>query len=237
MSSYTIDWKKLFTEGAVIVVSILLAFAIDAWWDEREQGNDADDQVSRVLAELNANAKVASGQVKRLDKAIISAKAFLDLLGPEPPATGIDTIASLLERIYSVPTISFERGASNDFLSSGRLTGGGWTEIRIELANTLTDASTAERASVELRGMREVIRERLDDHISGLDLVRAHKLMADYEPSRFESDTAGLLSDMRFESLLATYAIRMEINRSYYKDLFQRLNQLIADIEALAAEH
>ncbi len=31
-----IDWRRVFVEGTVIVVSILLAFAIDAWWDGRK---------------------------------------------------------------------------------------------------------------------------------------------------------------------------------------------------------
>ena len=31
----TIPWKRLAVEAAAIVVSILLAFGIDAWWDAR----------------------------------------------------------------------------------------------------------------------------------------------------------------------------------------------------------
>ena len=31
----TIPWKRLTVEAAAIVVSILLAFGIDAWWDAR----------------------------------------------------------------------------------------------------------------------------------------------------------------------------------------------------------
>ena len=31
----TIPWKRLVVEAAAIVVSILLAFGIDAWWDAR----------------------------------------------------------------------------------------------------------------------------------------------------------------------------------------------------------
>jgi hypothetical protein len=30
-----IAWRRVTLEGAVIVISILLAFAIDAWWEER----------------------------------------------------------------------------------------------------------------------------------------------------------------------------------------------------------
>ncbi len=32
-----IPWKRLSVEAAAIVVSILLAFAIDAWWDDRQE--------------------------------------------------------------------------------------------------------------------------------------------------------------------------------------------------------
>ena len=31
----TIQWKRLFVEAVAIVGSILLAFAIDAWWEDR----------------------------------------------------------------------------------------------------------------------------------------------------------------------------------------------------------
>ena len=31
-----IPWLRVFVEGVVIVGSILLAFGIDAWWDERQ---------------------------------------------------------------------------------------------------------------------------------------------------------------------------------------------------------
>jgi hypothetical protein len=41
-------------EGFVIVVSILLAFAIDAWWNERQEAKEAALQVERVVAELEA---------------------------------------------------------------------------------------------------------------------------------------------------------------------------------------
>lgn len=37
-------WKRLFAEGVAIVLSILLAFAIDAWWEDRN-----DQQAAQVL--------------------------------------------------------------------------------------------------------------------------------------------------------------------------------------------
>jgi hypothetical protein len=35
----TVPWKHIAVEAAAIVASILLAFAIDAWWDARAEHN------------------------------------------------------------------------------------------------------------------------------------------------------------------------------------------------------
>ena len=233
MNSNPIEWRRLITEGVVIVASILLAFAIDAWWDERQQADNARDQVARVLAELRANVVVLEQQVEFLGLASVEAREFLDLLGPEPEPVDLATVASRVEGIYSVPTFTLEHSASEDFLSSGELTDGHWADFRISLANTLSDVTAAERASVELRQLRTGIAERMDMHVSGLDIVLAHPLMRDYRPSRVVSDTRGLLADMRFESLLAVYAIRLEINRSQSREVLRRIEELIADVEPL----
>ena len=36
-----IQWVRIFSEGTAIVVSILLAFAIDAWWERRSEAAQA----------------------------------------------------------------------------------------------------------------------------------------------------------------------------------------------------
>jgi hypothetical protein len=41
-NSQDIPWKRLFAEAVAVVVSILLAFAIDAWWEDRKQIRDEE---------------------------------------------------------------------------------------------------------------------------------------------------------------------------------------------------
>ena len=50
-----IPWKRLTVEAAAIVGSILLAFAIDAWWDERLERAEENEQLIRLRAEFNTN--------------------------------------------------------------------------------------------------------------------------------------------------------------------------------------
>ena len=50
--SQDIPWKRLSVEAAAIVVSILLAFAIDAWWEERLERKEEAEQLVRLHAEF-----------------------------------------------------------------------------------------------------------------------------------------------------------------------------------------
>ncbi len=79
--------------------------------------------------------------------------------------------------------------------------------------------------------MRPEILERMRAFVSELDVVKEHPLMADYPSSRFDSNTDALLSDMKFESLTAGYAIRMEINRRNAQELLKRHSAVIDMIE------
>ena len=68
-----IPWKRLAAEGAAIVASILLAFAIDAWWDDLKQQShqqtiltSLDAAFSENLRLLDDNIAYASADLERL---------------------------------------------------------------------------------------------------------------------------------------------------------------------------
>ena len=54
-NSSEIPWKRLAIESAAIVASILLAFAIDAWWAERSERIAERETLSRLHAEFASN--------------------------------------------------------------------------------------------------------------------------------------------------------------------------------------
>ncbi len=47
-----IHWPRILAEGAAIVVSILLAFWIQAWWDERQDRSDELVILAALVEEL-----------------------------------------------------------------------------------------------------------------------------------------------------------------------------------------
>ena len=118
------NWNRLTIEGLVIVVSILLAFAIDAWWDQKREIRDAEDQIARVIAELRANVSMLEAQDQALDHATQAAREFLPLMGPNVEPISTQQVGSMIFRIFGQPTLSLSTSATQNFLSSGQLTDG-----------------------------------------------------------------------------------------------------------------
>ena len=77
-SKTTISWFRIGAEGVVIVVSILFAFAVDAWWADRQDRRTERDDLERLHAEFTWNrdrvndngtatrAQVASAEIYEL---------------------------------------------------------------------------------------------------------------------------------------------------------------------------
>ncbi|MDX1507259.1 MAG: hypothetical protein R3358_03190 [Woeseiaceae bacterium] len=115
------SWKRIFVEGSAIVVSILLAFAIDAWWQDRQQHDSDLKHLQGVLYELRHHKVL-------LDEAITSHQAtldigyeFFDLLSPEPTQQEAQRIAELLDLLSNFYRINAPFGSLQTATSSGAL--------------------------------------------------------------------------------------------------------------------
>jgi hypothetical protein len=49
----SIQWRRISVEAAAIIASILLAFAIDAWWQDRQQQQETEILLQEFLQDLN----------------------------------------------------------------------------------------------------------------------------------------------------------------------------------------
>ena len=68
-----LPWKRLVLEATAIVASILLAFAIDAWWDDRQDRKEESAVLKRLLVDLDYDARILKslatapdGKIERL---------------------------------------------------------------------------------------------------------------------------------------------------------------------------
>lgn len=147
-NSNEIPWKRLAAEAAAIIVSILLAFSIDAWWEQRQREAETRNTISNLVIEFADSAGEFERVISANRMVIEAADGVLEALASEsaPVLLDPDNVAGLL----MVPTTDPQRGVLDALIASGDI---GWIpneKLRRALANwpaALDDLIEEERAA------------------------------------------------------------------------------------------
>ena len=135
-NSRVIPWSRILAEGVAIVASILLAFAIQAWWEDRQTWEGERQILNSLLDELSIQSETLSTELD-VQKAILDSTRSLQLLAVNPNAqVENQNVDSLLADLYwisddsewNMPTL---RGA----LSGGNVTRISNPALRVQLAD------------------------------------------------------------------------------------------------------
>jgi hypothetical protein len=93
--------RPLLLEGLTIVLSILLAFAIDAWWDtNRDRETDAP-LVTALQAELSTNRDRLEAILARGERSLPRSYDLIDVIGPSTDPVPIDSLGLFLGTAFS----------------------------------------------------------------------------------------------------------------------------------------
>ena len=117
-----IPWPRILAEGAAIVVSILLAFWIEAWWDSRSDANQ-EQALLLALSEDFTEAERLLSVVKTMHNMTARAGEQLITLGetgnvPEADQNGVDLLISWH---FARATFDPPMGTVESVLGSGRI--------------------------------------------------------------------------------------------------------------------
>ncbi len=116
-----LPWLRIVAEGTAIVVSILLAFAIDAWW-----ARQAEDEQRRALVEsLHADFTASQAHVAQWragnERIHAALTRFRDRLVATPPGAVLVVPEDWLLAAVSTPTYSPTDATLQAAISSGQL--------------------------------------------------------------------------------------------------------------------
>ena len=94
-----ISWKRLSVEAAAIVVSILLAFAIDAWWDESQQRKHIQNVLTGLEVAFSENVTLIDENIDLVTRYREILKRFIEMDASDvaqiPPELTFDTLQSI----------------------------------------------------------------------------------------------------------------------------------------------
>jgi len=114
-----IQWKRISVEAAAIVASILLAFAIDAWWADQADQRDEVESLSLIHRDLLEAEEQLHDYIAYAQSAAESAiNAYAALSRPGPYDR--EYIRAELFRVDRL-TLRIPRAAYQDLLSTGNL--------------------------------------------------------------------------------------------------------------------
>lgn len=233
-SGQPIQWKRLLVEGVVIVASILLAFTIDAWWDDRQEKKTEERQLLSIVAELESNADHIQEKLDTLAVAQSAARELLSWMGPEPRTVTQLELTDTFSEMYSIGAFALLRGATEKYLSDALVERRSHDDVRKSIADWYAKGDDLERQYAWLREAHAGVGRYLIDTVPMLHFDASHPDMQGTPSSRFPLNQSVLLSDPRFESRISFYLIRIRFVEDEASDLIELQAQLLELIKIAA---
>lgn len=116
-----IPYRRVVVEGLVIIVSILLAFGIEAWWGERQEriqrGALMEDLESEIVSNVTSLEDALGLQRLRVERIEI----ILNELTPEASGVSRDSLVTLQAAVLVNPSYDASWGILDLLIQSGDL--------------------------------------------------------------------------------------------------------------------
>lgn len=119
--SRQIPLARFLTEGVVIVLSILLAFSVDAWWGERQEDEAAAELARGLLADVRRSMEdleeVRATNSRKRDSSLEAR----ELLRSAEPQVSIDSVTTLLTQSGATARLTPVLRSYEQLVSTGLL--------------------------------------------------------------------------------------------------------------------
>lgn len=166
---------KLALEGAVVVASILVAFALDAWWAERQLREETAEDLAIVEYELGENLRLVRLTIDIMQRVVDETEALLDELEAHPESATVDiNDTTIFWAVFINPTLDPSLGGTDAWIAAGRLAGLDSPALRQRLASVrgkVEDVVEEQRIAREI-GVHDIY-PLLKDQAGDIALVQA----------------------------------------------------------------
>ncbi|MDA0329600.1 MAG: hypothetical protein O2958_11395 [Gemmatimonadetes bacterium] len=213
----------------VIVGSILLALALDAWWDGVQEREEEHQALEALAGDFTAAADGIGHTLLTIDSMSVAINVVLGWTGPAADSRNADSLALLLPTITRLPGFRPPLGTLEALLGSGNLRLIQNETLRAALASFPSRLAGMQRT--EDFGAQGQFGDFLPYLNRSIPMRRFGRAGDDL--TRFESDVSGLLRSLEFENQLQGRLT----NVTYLEEAARNMWELISSIrEMLEAE-
>jgi len=171
MAREPLSWKKVIIEAGAIVASILLAFAIDAGWDARQERDAERAAIEALRLEMRANRENLAETIRYNDEARASVIAYLHLSPQQITSMPSDSFPSraMHVELWAPFTFDPELGGTTAFINRGESASEAVRALSRAVVNWDRTLADAGEESVVLWDASRAVLELLTPYI--VDLV------------------------------------------------------------------
>jgi hypothetical protein len=219
-----ISWARVAIEVVAIVGSILLAFAIDAWWQQRQEQSQEHELIRALLDDFGQNAE----RVDSIGTLHRSRRLALERLleaSSNPASADGDSLSYWLSRLYQGHTVEVVEGTLNTLLSSGQLSLIRNDSLRVRLSEW--PAAIGDFHEIEMIVANVIFNDVYPATRDYIPLVTVFGLEA-ARPALLDQQTLDFIGGRTFENLLTQSVFLERYVEGDAQALLMRVNELVA---------
>jgi len=236
-----IPWARLALESIAIVGSILVAFAIDAWWEDRQERREERSYLTSLRQEFVSGLDSVA-QSESIHKEILDAN--VDLINQIQAETraSVESLHYMFSLLSRPTDLRLPRAVFDDLISSGGTQLIRSDDLRIALA---LYGRTLDLFQIDNDAAWATWEQRIQPYLEGR-VPRLDRLMvgsfgrslrqSGREPpfglSRHEADFEGVLADPVFEDMIAERWLRIENRLGNIRELQNLIEEIVRMIES-----
>ena len=227
-----LNWRSALLDGVAVLLGILLAFSIDAWWDLRGQREEARSYLAAIETELVSNREALVEELEIIRGWVTQSEGFLnDVVGPDASPT-YDQIREMVWLTGPNRTTPIARAAIDDLVSSGGFQVIEAPELRRALANYV-------RALDNDASELEDVRDFFNLHILPYHIAEGSFTEFDWEaglelpesPVTFDMNTAAFAGNRVYANLLISRILEFGNLINSHRELIDRIDAVLELIE------
>lgn len=234
-----IPWARVFVEAVVIVGSILLAFALDAWWDDRNREAELRDQLSAVAGEMQSSSEALQRALNSHDRNADLAEHLTSALGQVADGSEVVGSDTLIGPLLPQVTADVTTGSLDAFIAAGGLQLIEDRDIRRHLLGWPTRIQDLLDDEIYLRNFAAADLAsylRANAAVANAELRSIPYLMSRFAGGpRVDPDLLGTVTLRRDQQLINLLAARESGGRGMRYGLVEMLDQAARIIAALEA--
>jgi len=225
-NTQTTSWRRIIAEGVAIVVSILLAFSIDAWWDVRVDRSLEQEYLASLKTEVEAAFSELDADLQSRHR--LRSMLIRYLTNEEHDK---DFLFELLQRATVVNNLSPPTSVMDDLVSSGRLQLIRSADVR---AGIMLHRQMMEKNELNEQGHRTFVNSRLIPFLSERVPLTGILRAAPRDGLRVLSDAEleALRTDERFENMMIERLHQLDRGLPRVEATTQHLQELSEQIAA-----